>query len=193
VLLLAAWASLAVGTVLWGLNNTASHLSAEAEEALAAVGLPVTVEVSGRDAILSGDVDATDQALAIELVRGINGIRDVEWESLPTASAATTTSGTVETTVTSVDTSQPPISTTSTTEATGSATTDVSVLSASEGDDAGSLQQLPLTGSEFTVALVGIVALLAGILLVRQARSREFRDRRTSERLAALKGLRGVR
>ncbi len=193
VLLLAASALLAVGAVLWGLNNAERRLTAAAEEALAAVGLPVTVEVSGRDAILSGEVDADDQTRAIELVRGINGIRQVEWESLPTASATTTT-GTVETTVTStvtsVDTSRPP--TTSTTAATGTTTTDVSVLPGSEGDDAGAPPQLPLTGSEFTVALVGIVALLAGTLLVRRARGWEFRDRRTSERLATLKGLTAV-
>jgi cobalamin biosynthesis Mg chelatase CobN len=194
VLLLAASALLAVGAVLWGLNNAERRLTAAAEEALAAVGLPVTVEVSGRDAILSGEVNAADQARAIELVRDISGIREVEWESLPTASATTTTTGTVETTVTStvtsVDTSRPP--TTSTTQATGSTTTDVSVLPSSEGGDAGAPPQLPRTGSEFTVALFGIVALLAGTLLVRRTRGWESRGRRTSERLATLKGLTAV-
>ena len=191
VLLLAALGALAVGAVLWGLNNAERHLTAEAEEALAATGLPVTVEVSGRDVILSGELDATDQARAIELVRAISGIRQVEWESLPTASATTTTTETVETTVTStvtsVDTSRPPI--TSTTGVTGTTTTDVSVLPSSEGDDAGASPELPRTGADFTVALLGIVALLAGTLLVRRARRWEFRDQGTSERLATLKGL----
>ncbi len=183
-LLLTALVILAVGTVLWGLSNAERQLTAEAERALAALGLPVSVEISGRDAVLSGEVNAADQARAIELVRGISGIRQVEWESMPTAAATSTTTRPVETTVTTADPGPPP--TTSTTTA-GSTTTDVSVLDSS--DTGNTDTPLPRTGSESTLALVAILALLAGVLLVRRARGWDLRNRKMSDRVGKLRGL----
>jgi LPXTG-motif cell wall-anchored protein len=182
-LLLAAWVALAVGAGLWGVNNSERHLADQAVEVLAASGLSVTVEISGRDAILSGDLTAADRALAIDLVSAITGIRRVEWGSPPMASDTTPT-----TTGPSVEPDRPSTSTTRPVGAGGSTTTDVSVLSGSEGEDAGSLEQLPETGSQFTAAFAGIVSLMAGILLVRRARDWASRDRTISERLAALQG-----
>jgi OOP family OmpA-OmpF porin len=76
--LLVAWLVLVVSTVVWAIPHEEAVLADRAEQALAAAGFPVTVDFSGRDAVLSGTVDSVDgPEEAIEIVAAVDGVRHV--------------------------------------------------------------------------------------------------------------------
>ena len=90
-LLLLAWAVLAFVTVLWVVPNEEDELTGRAESALQEAGIAAIVEFDGRDATLSGATAASEQARAIEVVRGVTGVRDAEWLDTVAEPATTTT------------------------------------------------------------------------------------------------------
>jgi len=90
-LLLAAWAVLAVVAVMWAVPNEEEELTGRAELALQQAGIAAIVEFDGRDATLSGGGSPSERAQAVDLVRGITGVRDAEWPEVVAAPATTTT------------------------------------------------------------------------------------------------------
>ena len=77
--LLLLLAGITAGAVIWAVPNEQSDLSARAVEALEASGIPLSLEVNGRDIALSGAVSsATDVDAAESLVFNLRGVRTVE-------------------------------------------------------------------------------------------------------------------
>lgn len=105
-LLLGAWIVLGVVAIVWALNNAEDDLSDKAQAALDDAGIAAVVAFDGRDARLSGELDIVDQDRAVQLVRGITGVREAEWVTTQ-ADAATTTLSTTPTTTTTTTTTVP--------------------------------------------------------------------------------------
>jgi hypothetical protein len=181
VLLLAAWAAVAVIAVAWSVDRSEQDLATRVEQVLESAGLTAMVEISGRDAILSGDLSPVDQERALELVRSVTGIRRAEWATTPIASAttvpptSTTVAASSTTSTTGTATTLAPVST---------STTDVTVLGDSIEDGTGG--ELPRTGPELGIAVAGMVMAMLGTALVQRARRWEL----FHHRFAALPGLR---
>jgi hypothetical protein len=106
--LIVAWLLLLGSTVAVGIYNVQNDLGTKAETELAAAGLPVAVQVSGRDVTLTGSPE--DREEAEELVAQIDGVRVVNWNESggdpgdatgATTSAPATTSAETTTTTTS--------------------------------------------------------------------------------------------
>jgi hypothetical protein len=183
-LLLAAWVALAAIAVASGVNRSERDLARRVEQVLSTAGLTATVEISGRDAILSGDLNPADQARAVELARSVTGIRRAQWATTPVASDTTVPPISTSTTVASPSTTSSTSSTSTTLPPASTSTTDVTVLGDSiEGDVGG---ELPRTGSELGIAFLGITMAILGTVLVRRARRWELFHRR----IALLPGLR---
>jgi outer membrane protein OmpA-like peptidoglycan-associated protein len=94
-LLALAWLLLVGAAVAVGITGLQNDLGTKAETELAAAGVPVGVEVSGRDVTLTGD--PVDRQRAEGLVAAIDGVRVVNWvdagaEDDAAAAVTTTTS-----------------------------------------------------------------------------------------------------
>jgi outer membrane protein OmpA-like peptidoglycan-associated protein len=120
------WLALVIGALAWGVGRQTDDLQTKAEDALAAAGIAATVDVDGRDATLSGRLSDAEQSRALELVRGITGIREVEWREPASASATTTLPPATTTTTTTTSGTTTPTSTTTTTTMPAATTTTVS-------------------------------------------------------------------
>lgn len=112
--LLLAWVALAAVAVLVTLPNEEDELADNAGLALQEAGIAAVVDFDGRDATLTGGASDTEKARALDLVRGITGVRDAEWLDV-VAQPVTTTTAPPATTTTSVGppttTSAPPATT----------------------------------------------------------------------------------
>lgn len=87
--LLLGWAALAIVAVVIALPNQEDDLTNRAENALATAGISATVDFNGRDATLAGDLAASDQEQALDIVRNLRGVRQADWEA-PAIAASTT-------------------------------------------------------------------------------------------------------
>lgn len=113
-LLLVGWVLLAVITVLWAVPNAEDDLTARAEAALQNAGIGASVDFDGRDATLSGGLAASEQQRAVDVVRGLTGVREAEW-STPVVAVTTTTSSSTTSTTNGGDTTTASTDTTTTT------------------------------------------------------------------------------
>jgi OOP family OmpA-OmpF porin len=110
---LTAWAVLAVVAVMWAVPNEEEELTGRAELALQQAGIAAIVEFDGRDATLSGGGSPSERAQAVDLVRGITGVRDAEWpEVIATPATTTTIPGTTTTAPDDTSTTSAPQATT---------------------------------------------------------------------------------
>lgn len=157
-LLGAALLALAVVAVVWGIGNQEDDLTSQAESALQQAGLVAMVEFDGRDATLSGTLDAAGQTEAVAIVRSITGVRDAEWAG---AIAETPTTTTIDSTTTTDDSS----ATTTSTSAPASTTTTTAVA----GEEASltaslSSGQLSLSGTIPSAEAAGQIGAVAGLV-----------------------------
>jgi len=76
---------LVIGTaVVWGLQNEETKLRDQVGSQLGAAGIRgLEIDVQGRDVFLAGAADADQRGEAERIVRGIEGIRTIEWDDLP--------------------------------------------------------------------------------------------------------------
>ncbi len=153
--LLLGWVALAVVAVVWAVPNEEDELTARAAETLQSAGIAADVEFDGRDAMLSGGLGTEQQARALEIVRSVTGVRQVEWAT-PVADAVTTTTPPPATTTT-----KPAAATTTTTPPTTLAPTGLSSLTAALSQGAISLSGT-VPSAEVAAQVAGIADLVYG-------------------------------
>lgn len=88
--LLAGWVVIAIVAVAISVPRAEDELAGDARQALQEAGIAAQVEFSGRDATLSGDLAPADQELALEVVRGVTGVREARWRVSDAAPGPTT-------------------------------------------------------------------------------------------------------
>ncbi len=155
--LLFAWAVLALVTVVWALPHQQDDLTGEAELALQEAGIAAVVKFDGRDANLSGGTPASEQALAIELVGSITGVREARWTEPILGHGTATTTPTTTTTTTGAQ----PQTTTSAPPATTIAPTVASSLTATLSRGALTLSGT-IPNSEIALRVGGVADLVYG-------------------------------